>query len=52
MIKSQIESITDSLIHNIAGIRFGSVSVTLTIHDGRITTIIHSVTANTREGTK
>jgi len=52
MNKNQIESITDDMVHNVSAIRYGQVSVTLTIHDGRITAVTHTVTQHTREVTK
>ncbi|MCL2800528.1 MAG: DUF2292 domain-containing protein [Treponema sp.] len=37
------------LLENATKIRYGSVSATLKIHDGRIVDVTHSKTENTRE---
>ena len=37
-------SLIERLAQNIAKIRYGTVSVTLKIHDGRVVDITHSVT--------
>jgi len=42
-------NITERLCENATKIRYGSVSVTLKIHDGRVVSIIHTTTENTRE---
>ncbi len=47
--KQIAETITDRLFENIAKIKFGSVSVTLKIHSGRIMDITHSITESTRD---
>jgi hypothetical protein len=41
--------IAERLCENATKIRYGSVSVTLKIHDGRVVSIIHTITENTRE---
>jgi hypothetical protein len=37
-----IEEITASLLENVAKVRFGEVSISLRIHEGRIVAITHS----------
>ena len=44
--------IAERLCENAAKIRFGSVSATLKIHDGRVTDVTHSITENTKEKRK
>jgi hypothetical protein len=45
----KVETVTDRLFENVLKVRYGSASVTLQIHEGRITTISYSTTENTRE---
>ena len=47
--KQKIENIADRLCENATKIRYGSVSATLKIHDGRVVDITHSTTESTRE---
>ena len=50
--RENIINIADRLCENAAKIRYGSVSATLKIHDGRVTDVTHSITENTREQKK
>jgi len=43
-----VEKITQILLANSASVRYGDVSVTLRIHNGRIVAVIHTVTHSTR----
>jgi hypothetical protein len=43
------KAVTDRLFEHVSKIRYGSASVTLKIHDGRIVDITFSTTENTRE---
>ena len=52
MNQSKAEAIVARLLTNAAGLRYGSVSVTLSIHAGRITSTVFSVTENQREAEK
>jgi hypothetical protein len=52
MSQSKAEAIVARLLSNAAGIKFGSVSITANIHNGRIMNIVYSTTENTREETK
>ena len=45
-------NIAEQLCENAAKIRFGSVSATLRIHNGRVIDVTHSKTENTREQEK
>jgi len=47
--QSKAETIITRLLSNAADVRYGAVSVTAKIHDGRITDITYSTTENTRE---
>jgi hypothetical protein len=53
MSQSKAEAIVARLLSNVAGLQYGSVSVTANIHNGRVMNVVYSVTENTREaGTK
>ncbi|MDR1933043.1 MAG: YezD family protein [Spirochaetales bacterium] len=45
----RLAAIVARLTENAAGLRYGTTSVTLKIHDGRITDITFSTTENIRE---
>ena len=49
MNQSKAEAIVARLLSNTADLKFGSVSVTAKIHNGRIMDITYSTTENTRE---
>jgi len=49
MNQSKAEAIVTRLLANAAGLKFGSVSMTAKIHDGRITDVTFSTTVNMRE---
>jgi hypothetical protein len=49
MSQSKAEAIVARLLSNVAGLRYGSVSVTANVHNGRITNIVYSTTENTRD---
>jgi len=49
MNQSKAEAIVARLLSNVAGIKYGSVSVTANIHNGRVMNIVYSTTENTRE---
>jgi hypothetical protein len=49
MSQSKAEAIVARLLSNVAGIKYGSVSVTANVHNGRITNVVYSTTENTRE---
>jgi hypothetical protein len=48
IVKSRLAEVTDQLFENLSRIRYGQVSVTLKIHDGRVADITHTVTESTR----
>jgi len=53
MNQSKAEAIVARLLSNATGLKYGSVSVTAKIHNGRIMDITHTVTESMREaGTK
>jgi hypothetical protein len=53
MSQSKAEAITSRLLSNVAGLQYGSVSVTIKIHNGRIMDVTHTVTESMKEtGTK
>jgi hypothetical protein len=45
-------NIAERICENASKIRYGSVSATLKIHDGRVVDVTHSTTENTREQEK
>jgi hypothetical protein len=47
--RENIISIAERICENAAKIHYGSVSATLTIHNGRVIAVTHSTTQNTRE---
>jgi hypothetical protein len=47
--EQKIINIAGRLCENATKIRYGSVSTTLTIHDGRVVTVTHSTTESKRE---
>ena len=49
MNQTRAEAIVVRLLENAARLRYGSVSVSLKLHDGRIVTVSYSTTENTRE---
>jgi len=49
MSQSKAEAIVARLLSNAAGLKYGSVSVTAKVHNGRIMDITYSTTENTRE---
>jgi hypothetical protein len=49
MNQGKAAAIVARLLSNAAGLQYGSVSVMLNIHNGRITNVIYSTTENTRE---
>lgn len=49
MNKSKAEAIVAQLMTNTAGLRYGSVSVSAKLHDGRVVEVSYSKTEQTRE---
>ena len=49
MNQSKAEAIVARLLSNTAGLKFGSVSVTAKIHDGRVVEVLYATTENTRD---
>ena len=49
MNKSKAEGIVARLLSNAAGLRYGSVSVSARLHDGRIVDVTYSTTESMRE---
>lgn len=49
MNRTKAEGIVARLLSSAAGLRYGSVSVAVKVHDGRVTETIYSVTESTRE---
>ena len=47
--KQKFIDIAERICENITKIRYGSVSTTIKIHDGRIVDVTHSTTENKRE---
>lgn len=47
--RQKVELITDRLFENIAKVKFGSVSVTLRVHSGRIVDVTYSTTESMKE---
>jgi len=48
MNQSKAEAIIARLLANAAGLRYGSVSVTAKVHDGRVVEVAYATTENTR----
>ncbi|MDR0475111.1 MAG: YezD family protein [Treponema sp.] len=48
-VKQKVTNIAERICENVAKIQYGSVSATLTIHNGRVTAVTHSSTESTRE---
>jgi hypothetical protein len=49
MKQSKAEAIVAQLLANAAGVRYGSVSVSAKLHDGRIVEVSYTKTEQTRE---
>ena len=49
MSQSKAEAIVARLLTNAAGVKFGSVSVTVKIHSGRVMDVTHTVTESVKE---
>jgi hypothetical protein len=49
MSQSKAEAIVTRLLTNAADLKFGSVSVTAKIHDGRVVEVVYATTESTRE---
>ena len=52
MNKSKAEVIATRLLANAAGLRYGSVSISAKLHDGRVVEVSYSTTESTREEVK
>ena len=52
MNQSKAEAIVARLLSSVAGLKYGSVSVTANIHNGRVMNVVYSTTENQREETK
>jgi len=50
MNQSKAEMIVARLLTNAAGLKYGSVSVTAKVHDGRVVEVLYATTECTREG--
>lgn len=49
MSQSKAEAIVARLLSNATGLKYGSVSVTAKVHDGRIVEVLYATTESTRE---
>jgi hypothetical protein len=49
MSQSKAEAIVARLLSNVAGLQYGSVSVTAKIHNGRVTQVSYETTESTRD---
>jgi hypothetical protein len=49
MNQSKAEAMVTQLLTNAAGLRYGSVSVTAKLHDGRVVSVSYTKTEQTRE---
>jgi hypothetical protein len=47
--QSKAEAIVARLLTNAADLKYGSVSVTAKIHDGRVVEVLYATTENTRD---
>ena len=48
MNKTKTEAIVEQLLNNAVGVRYGNVSVSLKLHDGRVVQVMYSTTENTK----
>jgi hypothetical protein len=49
MNQSKAEAMVTQLLTNAAGLRYGSVSVTAKLHDGRVVSVSYTTTEQTKE---
>ena len=49
MNQSKAEAIVAQLLTNVAGLRYGTVSVSAKLHDGRVVEVSYTKTEQTRE---
>jgi hypothetical protein len=49
MSQGKAEAIVARLLANTAGLQYGSVSVTVKVHSGRVTDVTHTVTESMKE---
>ena len=49
MSKSKAEAMITRLLTNAADLKYGSVSVTAKVHDGRVVEVLYATTESTRE---
>lgn len=49
MSQSKAEKIVARLLSNVTGLKYGSVSVTAKVHDGRVVEVVYALTESTRE---
>ena len=49
MNRKKTEAIVDRLMTNSTGLRYGTVSVAVKLHDGRVVQVLYSTTENTKE---
>ena len=49
MSQSKAQAIVAQLLANTAGLRYGSVSVSVKLHDGRVVQVLYSTTENMKE---
>jgi len=49
MNQSKAKAIVARLLSNAAGLKYGSVSITAKVHDGRVVEVLYATTENTRE---
>jgi hypothetical protein len=49
VLKEKAIIIAERLVSNAGQLRYGSVAVTLKIHDGRVTEVLYTTSENTRE---
>jgi hypothetical protein len=47
--QSRVEAIVARLLTNAAGLKYGSVSVTAKVHDGRVVEVLYATTECTRD---
>jgi hypothetical protein len=48
-VNPQLETAMSKVLDNLKAVKYGEVSVSLKIHDGRVVSVIHSVTQTVRE---
>jgi hypothetical protein len=52
MNQSKAEAMVTQLLTNAAGLRYGSVSVSVKLHDGRVVQVLYTTTENMKDASQ